>query len=238
MTTLSLLVPFRDDGTRGRVADWLLHRWAQRLPEAQVIVAEDDGRDPFCKAMAVNRAAAQAAGDVLGILDADCWIRATHTRKAVNLIVSGKAPWVIPANRCYRLTREFTERLLAMDPGENIPPVFRDGREREGTVVAGLVLFPRAAWDLVGGMDERFRGWGSEDVSWLAILDTLWGRHVQLTHPLLHLWHPRARSDDRLPIWVGQTKRNSDLSRTYRRARGNPRAMAALCEEARQARHG
>lgn len=238
MTKLSLLVPFRDDGTRGRVADWVLSRWRQRLPGVEIIVASDDGNDPFCKSMAINRAAAQATGDVFGILDADVWLRARVVVAAVDLVARGRAPWVIPANRTYRLTKDFTERLLAMDPAANLPPVLPTDREREGTVVGGLVIFPRAAYIKVGGMDERFRGWGEEDCTWVRVLDTLWGRHRVLAQPLLHLWHPRAWSVDREPIWIGQTQRNFDVSRAYRAARGNCAAMTALCAEARQACHG
>jgi hypothetical protein len=234
---LSLLVPFRDDGTRGEITAWMLARWHARLPGAEIIVASDDGHDPFCKAMAVNRAAAQATGDVLGILDSDIWLRTKHMEEAVRAVASGKVPWLIPAKEVIRLTPAFTQRVLAMDPAADFPPVLPEDIERRSRAVGLLHLFPRAGFDRVGGMDERYRGWGGEDCAWTAALDTLWGKHATGGHTLLHLWHPRARGVSGKPIWIGQTGRNTDLNRSYRRARGNPRVMAALCAEARAARH-
>src|SRR4029077_3598730 len=55
---VSILVPFRDaDGQR--TAAWnFVRRWLERVyPEAEIVVASDDGEDPFHKTLALNRAA-------------------------------------------------------------------------------------------------------------------------------------------------------------------------------------
>jgi len=235
---LSLLVPFRDDGSRARLASWVLARWKFYFPEAEIIVASDDGKDPFCKTMAVNNAAAKASGDILGILDADVWIHARAVREAVEMVASGKAPWVVPSNKVYRLSEGFTDQLLSLDPSIRFPGVGPADVTRVTGVVGFLHLFPREAYDRVGGMDERFRGWGGEDNAWMWALDCLWGKHVTLENTVFHLWHPLPKSPQGKRVWPGQDRRNSPITRAYLAVRRNPSAMSALCEQAKDYRLG
>jgi predicted glycosyltransferase involved in capsule biosynthesis len=52
-----------------------------------------------------------------------------------------------------------------------------------------ILIMPRAAFEAAGGMDERFRGWGAEDVSFVHAVDTLYGRHRTLDASAHHLFH-------------------------------------------------
>lgn len=231
---LSFLVPWRDDdGTRTPVKEWVLARWRAFYPDAEIIEATDDGQVPFSKSMAVNAAAAQASGDVLGILDADTWVDPSYVAKALAMIASGRAKWVMPVRQAYRLTERFTRRLLASDPASELPRVhYLGGQQVE--VVTGAVgflhLLPRAAFDAVHGMDPRFRGWGGEDSCFIGAVDTLWGRHTRLEGTAYHLWHPRPRVGGKR-VWPGQVERNSVLMRRYHAAKGSPQLMRALVDE-------
>jgi hypothetical protein len=97
-------------------------------------------------------------------------------------------------------------------------------------------LFPREAFEVIGGYDPRFRGWGGEDTAAIAAMDTLWGPHTMLPHPLFHLHHPHAQNAAGEAIWEGQTAWNTDLRDRYNAARGDPELMRVLAEETRALR--
>jgi hypothetical protein len=231
---LSLIIPFRDDdGSRTAVKEWIVARWAHHFPDAEMIIQSDDGGIPFSKTLAINSAFERSRGDVVAILDCDVWIEPEHTREAVDLIASEKAYWVRPASKVYRLTEEATARLIAQDPLVPFPPRERTDFESIRKVWGLLHLFPRAAFEAIGGYDPRFRGWGGEDWAAIDAMDTLWGRHTMLPYPLFHLYHPRLRNAAGESVWLGQTSRNIDLRQRYSAARGDPKAMRALVEEAK-----
>lgn len=229
--TLSILVPFRDpDGIRTPAKEWIVARWHHFWPDAEIIVAPDDGRDPFSKSVALNNCAAQATGDVLVLLDADTWVDATTMARAIAL--AEKGAWVLPGAHAHRMTKRYTTALLKQDPSEPIIPILNRQLDVEvtSTPVGFIHVLPRAAWDRVNGMDPRFRGWGGEDSCFIQAVDTLWDRHLRLDGHLISLWHPRPRVAGRR-VWPGQAGRNSGLMRRYSLARGKPNAMAALVSE-------
>jgi hypothetical protein len=235
--SLSLIIPFRDDdGTRTAVKEWIVARWRHHHPDAEIIVGSDDGGTPFSKTLAVNRAFDRSSGDIVGMLDSDVWIAPEHTREAVDLIARGAARWVKPASKVFRLTEAATARLVAQDPRVPFPKPSRDDYESIRKIWGLFHLFPRAAFEAIGGYDPRFRGWGGEDTAAIAAMDTLWGEHTMLPHSLYHLYHPHATNAAGEAIWEGQTARNTDLRDRYDAARGKPELMRVLAEETRALR--
>ena len=236
-TSLSLIIPFRDDdGSRTAVKDWIVARWTHFLPDAEVIVQGDDGGMPFSKTLAVNRAFDRSRGAIIGMLDSDVWIDVAHTREAVRLIASGEARWVKPASKVFRLNEAATARLIAQPPTIPFPSHQRDDYESVRKIWGLFHLFPREAFEAIGGYDPRFRGWGGEDTAAIAAMDTLWGPHTMLPHPLFHLHHPHAQNAAGEAIWQGQTAWNTDLRDRYDAARGDPELMRVLAEETRALR--
>lgn len=80
-----------------------------------------------------------------------------------------------------------------------------------------------------GGLDERFRGWGSEDVSFMHAVDTLYGKHKTSNNPVYHIWHPAiteaARKYRRLWEYQQTAGSNDFLAKKYRAASGDAEAM-------------
>ena len=248
---LSILVPFRDaDGTRTRAKDWIVARWAHFWPDAEIIEGTDDGRDPFNKSQAMNDAASRATGDTFILLDADTWVEAGAIRTALELIARG-VPWVVPATKNFRMSREWSERVLSMAPSAPLPSVMaRDCDTAPGPIVGFCHVLSRAAYESAGGMDERIRGWGGEDTCFVRATDAIVGKHHKLTvwkdqrgqrHPaiVVCLWHDRPRDRSRRRIWIGQDRRfEADKRRivaTYYRARSRE-AMLQVVAEAQAAR--
>ena len=243
---VSLLVPFRDDGEhRSRVWRWLRARWRSMYPEAEIIMGQDDST-VFCKSAAVNDAYSRARGRTLVILDADAWLAPGVITKCANDIEQAghkqRRLWFMPYSMMHRLTHEITLQLLDNQPAYPIPlpppPLWTEnvgGLTSQGHSFGALAqVMPREGFELVNGMDERFReGWGGEDGSFLRSMDTLWQQHEVAPGDVVHLWHATKGKDWRDRAWVGQTRPNANarLSNRYTQATSDVGAMRALCDE-------
>ena len=167
---ISLLVPFRADvPERWRNWAWLRQYWENELPEAEVIMGRDDAT-PFCKTRAVNDAFEMSRGDILVILDADCYISGKSILESARKIREARyelrKTWFIPYRRFYRLTESASVELLGSDPADPVrfsdPPQPDQFEGQPASASFGhwfgalIQVMPRQAFDDVDGMDERF----------------------------------------------------------------------------------
>jgi predicted glycosyltransferase involved in capsule biosynthesis len=244
---ISLLIPFSSKNhVRTRTFKWLLQYWKCELPEAQIVIGHSSGK-VFCKGRALNNAAAKARGKVLCILDADAYLPGHIINTCADRILEEIAHhlWYVPYRHLYRLTRKATKEILKSDPCDPLrlpsPPPFEDidckGRDhsRYGHRYGAMItIIPRQALKVLGCFDERFKGWGGEDVAILRALDTLYGRHKTTNNDILHLWHPFIGETYQTRRWKGQRYscgRNSNLAIKYHMATGHPRAMRKLVNQ-------
>src|SRR6185437_3481241 len=242
---ITLLVPFRaDNPQRAKVWQWLMRYWKHELPDAELIVCTDDSR-PFCKAAAFNRGFETAKGGIIVLLDADCYIRGPVIQDCAHKIWSsarrGIPLWYVPYRRFYRLNETASKRLMASDPADPVrfpdPPAHGDVEQPE-TASTGhwwgalIQIMPQEAFAEAGGMDERFRGWGGEDVSFMLAVDTLYGKHKTSNNPVCHVWHPTiidaAKGFSRMWEYQQSAGPNDYLAKLYRRARGDAEAMRTV----------
>jgi len=235
---ISFLVAFRDaDGARTRLWDFIRERTEIEFPDAEIIVGTDDGDDPFHKTLALNRAAREATSDIFVIWDADTWLSPDAIRAAAKQVNEAPHRWVKPWQRKIKLNAAATEHVLSLglewDGTLNHRPF--GSPEHSNTFWAGPpIVLHRSAWETVGGHDERFRGWGSEDESFAFALQRLVGQPISGQRATAyHLHHPRIGRSGR-DAWPGQdlAQRNQELANRYRRAR-SPAAMRALVDEQR-----
>lgn len=256
---ISLLVPFRaDTPDRQIILDWLVRYYEYHLPHAEIIIGEDDGH-PFSKTCAVNDAATIARGDVYVILDADCYIDVRQILTAAYRIrharENGRREWYIPYRGLFRLTHAATLALLESDPElpylralcdqdqlpDPHPPLIRpadhqvenqDGSGHGHWFGALIQVMPREAFEAVGGMEPRCRGWGVDDVAFMMALDTLYARHRTLPGSVVTPDHV-VFGERHHRKWVGQERRdpNGNLGSRYRAAWGDPGRMRALVDE-------
>ncbi len=201
-----------------------------------------DDRRPFCKTAALNRGFEKAKGDIIVLLDADCYIRGQVIRDCAGKIRSSRRRgiplWYVPYRRFYRLSETASKQLIASDPADPVrfpdPPAYDDVEQPEiastGHWWGALIqIMPREAFAKVGGMDERFRGWGGEDVSFMIAVDTLYGKHKTSNNPVCHVWHPTiidtTKGFSRLWEYQQSAGSNDYLAKQYRLARGDAEAM-------------
>lgn len=229
----SILIPWRsDDGHRERVLEWILRRYAVLYPEAQVVLGTND-EEPFNRGAARNDAAARADHDVFVIADADTiCAEAGALPWAVEAVDAGLAPWVIPyaEEQYYNLSAGATESLLHMDPDVRLAPNPRlaSAWEHKITSWAGMLVMTRAAFEAVGGYDERFHGWGYEDNAFRHAMDTIVGLHKRLEGSAWHLWHPIAEGTNFDQPHIVENRR---LYRRYCDATGRPSDMRQVVQD-------
>jgi hypothetical protein len=241
---ISLLIPYTtDNGPRMADYNWLKQYYLINMPGAQ-LVTWGNWDVPFCKTQAVNDAFAHCDGDVVVILDADCYIDVDVILNCAQRIREAREAnrklWFIPYRHFYRLTEAATQLVLDSEPTH--PYVFPDppapgdlasnrGNSSGHWYGALIQIMPREAFELVGGMDTRFSGWGGEDIAFMRAVDTLYARHKTTSNAVFHLWHPTIRGyDDDTRMWEGQTHPDGNwpLATRYADAFGDREKMRSL----------
>lgn len=217
--TVSILVPFTSGCEhRARAREYVLGRYRQLHPEWELVEGVCDGE--WSKGAAIADAASRADGDVFVVADADSYTDPTVLCEAVHDVSVGAHPWVVPHLRVVR----FTEQVTAWIYDGNTPRQRTVRQPYRGVKGGGITVVSREAWETVHGIDDRFQGWGGEDIAFGWALETLTGPCRRLDGDLHHLWHPPAS-----PRMRGSAESEALASR-YRDAFRVPRLMRALVE--------
>lgn len=247
---ISLLIPFKSKSVeRKRALKWLIEYWKHELPDAEIVIRSSKGR-VFCKGEALNNAARDATGKVLVVLDADTYLPGHIIDRCADRILEelDNHLWYVPYRRLYRLTKDATKRILQSDPRNPLrlpsPPdpidIVNGTKSHYGHRYGAMItIFPREALDVLGCFDERFKGWGGEDVAILRALDTLYGKHKTTDNDVLHLWHPVIGNSYKSRTWEGQKNahQNDRLANAYHKATRHPAEMRELVDAGCRFRH-
>lgn len=197
---LSILIPAHPDGPeRKKILDWTMRRYKTILPDAEIVQGQDDyGGAGFCKARAVNNAAAKATGDIFLIADMDMIATKDNIETAIGKL--DHYPIVIPYNPYHRLNQETSDAILRQAPTTGLPKLTAEAKaiyERTKTQAGGLQIVTRAVFNAAGKYDERFVGWGGEDVSFCLAVEKLFGKGLIVQGDAYHLDHPRQKDQPR-----------------------------------------
>jgi predicted glycosyltransferase involved in capsule biosynthesis len=135
-------------------------------------------------------------------------------------------PWIIPYSCSYILNRQGSLGITKTGRIELPQGICSLEVEKKCFYYGGLMnVVSRKAFEKIGGMDERFVGWGEEDSSFARALDTLVGKHYRMDETIFHLWHPPAN------CYHPHREFNKRLENRYRQVEGNIRAMKRLLKE-------
>lgn len=245
---ISILIPFSTtDHIRRRNFRWLLRYWRHELPHAEIIIGKSNSK-VFCKGEALNNALKRSRGKILVVLDADALLEGRTIERCADRILEelhrGHHLWYVPYRHLYRLTRQETERIIHSDPKHpyrpHTPPpnscIENQGDfAKYGARYAAMVtIFPREALKYIKCFDERFKGWGGEDIALLRALDTLFGKHKTVRGAVFHLWHPFHGHTYKERVWDNQENpnANSRLANKYNAATRSPHRMGIIVGEA------
>lgn len=205
---MRVIVPYRaDNGHRDRLWAFLrTHYWA-----GFDITLGHHHDGPFNRAKAVNQAA-RGDWDVAVIADADTWVPYDQLAEAIHTAkTSGKLTAAFTT--VAELTRGTTETILSSQSLATPTSVLRIRRKDIDTQSSMLVI-RRDLWDSIGGMDERFQGWGGEDNAFWKAATLHAGQPERIHGHAYHLWHPPAADKHRGPDY----RRNLHLWRRYQTA--------------------
>lgn len=192
MPDVAIVVPWRAGvADRERAWDWVRPWWESfGWPIFQV---EHAGAAPFSRAWCINEGANRAwPWDYLVIIDADVF---EEDRQQVldgleSCRRSGRL--TIPHTSGADLNAHGTQTLLMGRSGWD-----HSLAKRRPVCTSRVWIVPRDLFAEVGGFDERFHGWGHEDVAAFHSMRTLRGVD-QLPGTAYHLWHrpsfPMARA--------------------------------------------
>jgi len=244
---ISIIIPFKsNDRIRIRNFRWLLEYWKDSLPHAEIIIGKP-GKGIFCKGQALNRAVRRSRGKVIAVIDADAYLHWDVVEHCANRILEeqkrGHNLWYIPYRTLSRLTKHATRLVTHSDPRNPFMPPCPPPKAYIDTIghsqmygyryCAMAFIIPRKAWDLIGGFDERFVGWGNEDICLMRTLDTVFGKHKTVKGCIFHLYHPYIGHNYLTRKWDGQDSANMNarISNRYHRANRNPSLMWELIGE-------
>ena len=220
---VSVLIPFREgDPVRRRNLDWITGRLKALHPEWEVIIEYEPLDQPsFQKARGLNLAFARSTGDVVIQMDAEIFALPEHLEESVRL--AEQHGWCL-VRRIYKLEPEMSQAICegpvdAEPPAEGSVETWRkDGPGRWGWGYS--VAVRRDKWL---PFDERFVGWGHEDVAWSHAMRTLVGEPAWQEGAMYHLWHPTTAQDESKR--TGSLHANQRLVRSYKAALGRPALM-------------
>lgn len=208
MTRVVFLVPRRaDEGHRDALWKYARRRWETLFPDWPIYEGHHDSGS-FNRSAAVNLAAELAdevePWDVAVVIDSDVVLRRSAVAMAVARAEdSGLVVW--PHTRWRGLSELATKRII--DDRRDLGPEIEEDTdvlvEKTNPVSwSCCIAIPRVAWDRLGGFDERFRGWGYEDMAFQSAVVGLIGfERVPTPAPgeagfgttdVYHLWHPRT----------------------------------------------
>jgi GT2 family glycosyltransferase len=219
---ISVVIPYRaTDAWRDRSLQYVADHLGVVFPDARVTFA-DDPNATFNRGRALNAGVRGAGGDALILADADLWVPSAALRYAVSVVA--EYGMVVPFDHLVGLDHVATERVYeAVSAPDSVWPdeaVELDWRRRS---VGGCNIMRRSVFEAVGGFDERFEGWGSEDLAFEAAVSTLGGPVGWVPARAVHLWHPTDPSrGTELP------EANARLAEEYQLAWGDEDAMRAL----------
>lgn len=83
-------------------------------------------------------------------------------------------------------------------------------KRRRHNTTWGVTVFTRECWDVVGGFDEGFQGWGGEDNAFVKGVEINFGKLLCVRGHCYALWHDRPEKVEN-PAWdVRWWKETSD----------------------------
>lgn len=185
MANRVILVPRRaDNGHRDRLWLFCKEYWSGL---GYPIYEGDHLEGPFNRSAGVNLAARLAGDwDTALVIDADVIVDLHNVEQGI-VLAEHTGRQVFPFRDYRALNNAGALKVMEGFKGGWMPYVkqtFRDNR-------SACFAIPRTCWDRIGGFDERFVGWGYEDVAFSYATSAAAGNYLRLSGDLWHLWHPK-----------------------------------------------
>ena len=184
-----IVLPWRDAGCayRRHHFEFLLDYY---LKEFDVIIADNDGE--FNRSAARNVGVEKTQSEVAVIIDADNYIPYAQIYEAVK--IAARADRLVKPFQWFGyLTEESTALFYEFidNPITDFEPTYIDPPIDDFT--GGAYVMKKSLWQLLGGMDEGFVGWGAEDDAFHLLCKKKGVRVRYVEGYDYHLYHPAHR---------------------------------------------
>lgn len=216
-----------DNGHRDRLWAYCSSRYREELGWP-IFVGEYNEPGPFCLAHASNRAAALAGDWTVALyIGADVVLGSPEQARAAVALAEQRRQLVFAHDHYYSLSEEGTERVLAGDAPHGSMNEWPEHGPWPNTFSSALAI-TRDLWERIGGFDERFVGYGWEDLAAWSACCALGGGFERVTGPVFHLHHERIRAEREGSL---EHAENEPLGRRYLAAKGSESAMRKILME-------
>lgn len=189
--TFSIVIPWRDGAGRGRIQEWVKRFWEETFPDAELLFV-DSGDEPFSRSKSRNFGLSQASCEFTVLADADTVVPKQQILDGLEICRNNGWAVCYEGGKYYNLTEAATELLLISDP--TAPLVEPTEFDHKLISWAGMLAVPTAT-ALSVGYDERFVGWGHEDLAFLLEMGFSFAAHQRVNGFACHLWHPRNEAE-------------------------------------------
>lgn len=165
-------IPGQGGDERLRTLDMLYDSMFKQFEHICVASDGGDKDDPFNRSRAKNNAAEWAKRkdrEVLVFADSDTFVPRSHLEFAVNAVAEGKADLALAHNGKAVYLNSGAIR------GQGEGGIY-------GPFPGGIFAISRAAFDEVRGFDEKFVGWGHEDICFLVACQRLFGLRLAMSN--------------------------------------------------------
>lgn len=204
-------------------------QWLEYLDQHDELIIGTSMHQPFNRSAARNDAFDRSDGDIIIIADADTLFVPSVMDTAVKMVRDTKYEWVMPYTTYYNAHEDWSmsfrqhPRPLQEEDERNI-----HFEHQLPGATSGVLVLSRLAFDAVNGYDERFVGWGWEDIAFSCALNSQCGPLTRVPGYVVHLWHPHPHETN-----FGQpyNEQNKALYDRYYAAEHNLDAMDELCNE-------
>jgi len=228
---LSIILPISKilDSYREKNFYFVYNYYLNHFPGAQIIIGKDDGNYAFfCKSRAINNAAKSVMKSYILIADIDIVPSFLNIREGINLLKLQNYAWIIPYNKIYKFHKQDSQKIIEGTDINSLNLNAVGSLVRTNPVTGGLQLTTKRNFDYVNGYDERFIGWGDEDICFCYSLKTLCGEGKIVTGDIYHLWHPRQASFVSRKSSEVEKNKNFQLRQEYKKIVGNKSAMMEM----------
>lgn len=225
--SMTVIVPVRDIGRSDSIRTVLNNIRAQRFPEIEMILVEQDydkkfpidiakpikhifvpstsPSQDFNKSRAFNHAVLNAAADIVVLHDADIIVQADYLKKVSQILQDFEG--------CH-----IGSRVVYLDPPSTATLCHSGKLEKTltperavGYFEGGSIAFHKPAYFKVGGFNEAYEGYGCEDCDFFERLRDYTKFFNQRSIDMFHLWHSRVAG------WTERHKANKKLAETINR---------------------
>lgn len=222
VNSLTYIIPFRDIGRRQCLATVVNNIKAQKFPEIQIIIAEQDKfskidkdlvsnidyifvknkieNQSFCKSEAFNKAVLKSNNEKMILNDADILTKCDYARTMFNLLSVYDAAH-IGLNVCY-MNEDSTNQITI----DNVIDESNITSDRiVGYFEGGSFGINKKAYFEIGGHSEEFLGYGYEDTEFFKRMLTLHSFNNRRSVDFFHLWHARQEN------WMKELDNNKKI---------------------------